>query len=168
MNDWLGRSEEQVRHEQRMALEHRRDKISSMRAEGFSESQIRAFERSERRNSCLGAIFLIALIIGGVMAYGAYQSSTRGANSPERSVEDEPQDEAMEEPTSIEPPRASGPENYQADSETELSATTPGTSVPEQQIIFVEKPVVQSIPSDHEEDAPAAPDDPAAADPSAN
>lgn len=160
MKDWLGRSEEQVRHEQRMALEHERDRIASLRAEGFSESQIRALNRSRSLNSCLGTILALVLIAAAFLAFGAYQSANEKTDQSDEVQTGEvtdPEVEQLQTPDQL--PSAEMQVNARADAGEGSIAPTAEPS-PEQEIIFVEKPVVQVIPSDQEENAPAASDDP--------
>lgn len=164
MEDWQGRSPEQIReqarHNERMRLEHERDRITSLRAEGFSESQIRSLNRSRSLNSCLGTILALVLIAAAFLAFGAYQSANEETDqSDEVQTSEVTQSEVEELQTPDDLSSGDMQVNSQADAGEESTAPAAEPS-PEQEIIFVEKPVVQSIPSDQEGNPLAASDDP--------
>lgn len=146
MKDWLGRSEEQVRHEQRMALEHRRDRVNSMRRQGYTEGEIRSAERKGMFSSFVKTIgFLVAAVAALIFITsqsdtGSETESALESSDSSYSEELQPVPEPLTEETSyeIEPEPVPAPD-----------AGAPAvTDAPAEEIIFVKNPVVQAVPTD--------------------
>ncbi|MBX9898184.1 MAG: hypothetical protein K2Y17_09850 [Qipengyuania sp.] len=162
--DQIRREKEQQenrRHRERMALEEKRDRVASMRVRGHSEDEI---EIAESKRGFFKNLFVLLVAAAAAFIFfsgdrdRAPPSATSDASAQSETVE------SAEPPTSVEPSLASVPEGYEADSAAEDTADAVNSSAPEQQIIFVEKPVVQSLPSEQEEDTPTAPADVTTAD----
>ena len=150
MKDWLGRSEAQVRHEQRMALEHRRDRVESLRRQGYSEQEIRKAERSRSfRNFISGVVFVVGCALA-LLVIVAISSGNRSGQIAENEIA------VMDSPEQPQELKTSNEDSFnenEFDNQIQQKQTPIGNSseeVSEQEIIFVPKTVVQPISVDED------------------
>lgn len=129
---------------ERRRSEAKRDRVESLRREGYSEGDIRSLERKRGcRSFVIGVVVLIVVVAGILAVLG-------GGLATESGMSDESLSEVAIDQTSQ---VTSNPDEELAGSEPteepgvtdEASATEPA---PEQQIEFVSEPVVQPIPEE--------------------
>ena len=146
MKDWLGRSEEQVRHEERMALERRRDRVDSLRRQGYTESEIRDAERKGMFSSFVKTIgFFVAAVAALIFVTSQSDTGSETESALESSDASYPEElQPMPEPLTEETSNEIEPEPLAVP-----DAVKPAEpEAPAQEIIFVQNPVVQALPID--------------------
>ena len=148
-------SPEARRHRERMALEQRRDRVESMRAEGYDESEIRD---AERKRGCSGFLRTSLVVLFAGVAIFVWSTSNGGrSNEPITAADVSPPTEEMysdESPDDTVPEVVSeeSVEPYQyaePTSQPELLRPNPeqdGEGSAEREIIYVQEEVAQPLP----------------------